>query len=96
VTEGFFDALAETLGSLTHYLPMDYALAPACRRLSFHAMRDTIVHTMWRPVALILAELSAVSVVPDRGVMGSVVIGAAGLTSEFGEKWLRCTSRTWL
>ena len=96
MTEGFFDALAETCGDLNRYLPMAYALAPACRRLAFHAMRDTIVHTMWHPVALIPAELSAISVVPDRRVMGSIVIGAAGLTSEFGEKWLRCTSRMWL
>jgi hypothetical protein len=96
VTEGFFDAPAEISVGLNHYLTMVYALAVACRRLSFHPMRDTIVHTMWRPVAPILAELSAVSVVPDRGVMRSIVIGAAGLTSEFGEKWLRCTSRMWL
>ena len=75
---------------------MTYVLARACRRLSFHPMRDTISHAMWHPIALILAELSAISVVPDRGVMRSVVIGAAGLTSEFGEKWLRCTSRMWL
>ena len=80
MTEGVFDAPAETRGSLTRYLPMVYALAPACRRLSFHAMRDTISHAMWHPVALILAELSAVSVVPDRRVIGSVFIGAATLT----------------
>ena len=93
MTEGFFDALAETRGDLSRCLPMIYALVPACRRLSFHPMRDSVVHTMWRPVALILAELSAVSVVPDRGVMGSIVIGPATLTSEFAltsgfnEKW---------
>ena len=86
MTEGFFDAPAETRGSLTPYLPMVYALAPACGCLSFHPMRDTIVHRMWRPVALILAELSAVSVVPDRGVMRSDVIGPAALTSEFNGK----------
>ena len=94
MTEGFFDALAETWGDLSRYLPMTYALAIACRRLSFHPMRDTIVHTMWHPVAPILDELSAVSVVPDRGVMGSVVIRAETFTSEFvlisgfNEKWL--------
>ena len=93
MTEGFFDALAEMMCALTRYLSMIYALVPACRRLSFHPMRDSVVHTMWRPVALILAELSAVSVLPDRGVMGSVVIGPATLTSEFvlisgfNEKW---------
>ena len=59
---------------------MVYGLVLACRRLSFHPMRDTFVHTMWCPVALILAELSAVSVVPDRRVIGSVFIGAATLT----------------
>ena len=75
---------------------MVYGLALACRRLSFRPMRDTVIHTMSRPVGPVLAELSAVSVVPDRGVMRSVVIGPAGLTSEFGEKWLRCTSRMWL
>ena len=72
---------------------MIYALVLACRRLSFHAMRDSVVHTMWHPVALIPAELSTVSVVPDRGVMGSVVIRAETFTSEFvlisgfNEKW---------
>ena len=57
-------------------------------------MRDTVIHTMWRPVGPGLAELSAVSVVPDRGVIGSVVIRAETFTSEFvlisgfNEKWL--------
>ena len=43
-------------------------------------MRDTIVHTMWRPVGRILAELSAISVVPDRGVIGSSPPDVALLT----------------
>ena len=65
--------------ALTRYLTMVYGLVLACRRLSFRPMRDTVVHTMWLPVGRILAELSAVSVLPDRGVMGSVIIGAAAL-----------------
>ena len=58
-------------------------------------MPDMFVHTMWRPVALIFAELSVISVVPDRGVMHSVVIGAATLTTEFGEKWIWWPLHRW-
>ena len=86
MTEGFFDAPAEMRGSLIRYLPMVSGLLLTCGRLSFHPMRDTAVHSMWRPVALILDEISAISVVPDRGVMRSVVIEPLALTSEFGEK----------
>ena len=58
-------------------------------------MPDMFVHTMWRPVALIFAELSVISVVPDRAVMHSVVIGAATLTTEFGEKWIWWPLHRW-
>ena len=60
--------------ALTRYLTMAYGLAIAYRRLSFHPMRDSVVHTMWHPVALIPAELSTVSVVPDRRVIGCLKI----------------------
>ena len=92
MTEGFFDAPAETRGGLTRYLAMVYHLALACKRLSFRPMRDTFAHTMWRPVGPVLAEISPVSVVSDRGVMGSVVTRAETLTSEFGEIWMLSTS----
>lgn len=65
------------------------ALASGC--LACHPIRDTVVHTMWRPEALIFAEPSAISGVSDHGVMGSVVIGPMDFNSGFRDNWKRCS-----